>query len=78
MLKQKTNKKFTKKRSCRFCKNQDLAIDYKNVDLMHKLISESGKIEPRRNTGTCAKHQRIVAREIKKSRQIALIPYIAE
>ncbi len=64
-----------KKKVCFFCKNKDAEIDYKNADLMRRYISESGKISPRRFTGTCAKHQRRLTKEIKKARQMALIPY---
>ncbi len=66
---------FFKKRVCFFCKNKDAVIDYKDVGLMKRFISESGKISPRRFIGTCAKHQRKLATEIKKARQMALIPY---
>jgi len=70
------NKKFQfKKKVCFFCKNTDVEIDYKDVGLMKRFIAESGKISPRRFTGTCAKHQRRLTAEIKKSRQMALIKY---
>ena len=69
-------KKFVpKKKFCKFCKNAQLVIDYKNADLLKGLIAESGKILNRRFTGTCAKHQRKVAKEIKKARVMALLPY---
>jgi small subunit ribosomal protein S18 len=67
-----------KKRVCRFCANRELSINYKNADDLKKLISDTGKIEPRRLTGTCAKHQRVVSTEIKKARQMALLPYLAD
>ena len=67
-----------KKRHCRFCANKDVSIDYKSTDVLKYYISETGKIEPRRNSGTCAKHQRRVSVEIKKARQMALLPYIAD
>ena len=67
-----------KKRICRFCANRELPIDYKNIDELKKYISETGKIEPRRLTGTCALHQRRVSCEIKKARQMALLPYLAD
>jgi small subunit ribosomal protein S18 len=67
---------FFKKRFCFFCRNKDVVIDYKNVDLMKKFVAESCKISPRRFTGTCAKHQRKLVLEIKKARQMALLPYI--
>ena len=66
---------FFRKKSCYFCKNKDVAIDYKDVNLMRRYIAESGKISPRRFTGTCAKHQRKLATEIKKARHMALIPF---
>ncbi len=67
---------FFKKRFCFFCRNKDVVIDYKNVDLMKKFVAESCKISPRRFTGTCAKHQRRLVLEIKKARQMALLSYI--
>jgi len=69
-------KKFFRKKVCRFCTNSDLKLDYKDVDLMKKFVAENGKIEPRRITGTCAKHQRKVANEIKKAREMALLAYV--
>jgi small subunit ribosomal protein S18 len=77
MYDRKKNNKF-KKRNCRFCTVKDHPINYKNVDELKKYISETGKIEPRRLTGTCAKHQRIVSTEIKKARQMALLPYVCD
>jgi small subunit ribosomal protein S18 len=67
-----------KKKICRFCANRELIINYKGTEVLKHYISETGKIEPRRLTGTCALHQRRVSREIKKARQMALLPYIAE
>ena len=67
-----------KKRHCRFCANKDVVINYKVTDVLKYYISETGKIEARRNTGTCAKHQRRVSCEIKKARQMALLPYIID
>ena len=64
-----------KKKVCFFCKNKDAVIDYKDVGLLKRSISESGKITPRRFTGACTKHQRKIAVEIKKARQMALIQY---
>jgi len=55
-----------------------VAIDFKDVDLMRKFMSDRGKIMPRRRTGTCPKHQREVARQIKKAREIALVPYFID
>ncbi len=66
---------FLKKKVCFFCKNKETNIDYKDVNLMRRFVAESGKITPRRFSGTCAKHQRKLSTEIKKARQMALIPY---
>ncbi len=66
---------YYRKKYCFFCKNDDIEIDYKNIGLMKRFISDNGKISPRRFTGTCAKHQRKLAIEIKKARKMALIPF---
>lgn len=68
--------RFLKKRFCKFCRNPNIVIDYKNIEVLKKMTSESGKIVPRRISGTCSKHQRKLAREIKRARQMALIPYV--
>jgi small subunit ribosomal protein S18 len=67
-----------KKKYCYFCAHRDVKIDYKDVDLLKRFVSESFKITPRRFTGTCAKHQRKLANEIKKARIMALLPFIEE
>ena len=64
-----------KPRYCQFCSDKTLVIDYKNTALLRKFTTEEGKIRSRRQTGTCAKHQRAVAREIKRARHIALLPF---
>jgi small subunit ribosomal protein S18 len=61
-----------------FCIEKIDYLDYKDTTRLRKLISDRGKILPRRTTGTCAKHQRMVTRAIKRSRAIALLPYVAE
>jgi small subunit ribosomal protein S18 len=66
---------FFKKKVCRFC-TQDIKADYKNPDLLRRFITERGKILPRRITGTCAKHQRALSREIKRARVLAYIPFV--
>ncbi len=78
----KYNKKIRKKRLyprrrvCRFCVDSSLAIDYKNPKTLRYFITERGRIIPRRITGTCAGHQRLLTREIKRARMIALLPYV--
>jgi len=64
-----------RRKVCYFCANQGVEIDYKNADLMRRFISDRGKILPRRRTGTCPRHQRGLARHIKRAREIALVPY---
>ena len=70
-------KVFFKKKVCRFC-TQKLSVDYKDGDMLRKFITERGKILPRRITGTCAKHQRVLAQAIKRARIIALLPFVAD
>lgn len=67
-------KSYPRRKVCRFCVDKSL-VNYKDVRTLCYYISEHGKILPRRMTGTCAKHQRILAREIKKARIMALLPY---
>ena len=62
-----------KKKVCYMCTGKD--INYKDVDVLKRYINERGKILPRRVTGACALHQRHIAREIKRARAIALLPY---
>ena len=73
----KGGKTFFKKKVCRFCV-QKLKIDYKDADTLRRFITERGKILPRRITGTCAKHQRVLAVAIKQARTIALLPFVSE
>lgn len=70
------NRSFYRKRVCRFC-SQKIKIDYKDADALRRFITERGKILPRRITGTCAKHQRKLALEIKRARALALLPYVS-
>ncbi|HZG15683.1 MAG TPA: 30S ribosomal protein S18 [Candidatus Bathyarchaeia archaeon] len=67
-----------RRKVCFFTVNKIKKIDYKDVDLLKKFISERGKILPRRVTGTSAKYQRALTIAIKRSRQVALLPYTAE
>ncbi len=66
------------KKFCRFKKYGIRYIDYKDVDLLKKFVSERGKILPRRVTGTSAKYQRKLTRAIKVSRIMALLPFSSE
>jgi small subunit ribosomal protein S18 len=64
-----------RKKYCRFCADKTLPIDYKRPDILKDYTTERGKIIARRITGTCAKCQRRLTREIKRSRQMALLFY---
>ncbi len=68
-------KVFFRKKVCRFC-TQKTKIDYKDADGLRRYTTERGKILPRRITGTCAKHQRRLALEIKRARALAMLPYV--
>ncbi|WP_033827387.1 30S ribosomal protein S18 [Bacillus andreraoultii] len=67
-----------RRKVCYFTANGITHIDYKDVELLKKFISERGKILPRRVTGTSAKYQRMLTRAIKRARQVALLPYVSE
>ena len=64
-----------RKKVCYFCANHVDYIDYKDVELLKRYISEKGKILPRRVTGTCAKHQRTLTVAIKRARIMWLLPF---
>jgi len=66
---------FSRPKVCQFCTDKNVDLDYKNIELLRRMVTEEGKIRPRRQTGTCARHQRAVAKEVKKARAIALLPY---
>ena len=67
-----------KKKVCMFCVDKVESIDYKDTAKLRRYVSERGKIVPRRISGNCAKHQRQLTVAIKRSRQIALLPFVAE
>ena len=69
-------KTFFRKKVCRFCV-QKTPINYKDAEMLRRYTTERGKILPRRITGTCAKHQRRLALEIKRARAICLLPVVA-
>lgn len=66
---------FRRRKVCKFCEEKIDAIDYKETRLIGQFISERGKILPRRLTGTCAPHQRLLTVAIKRARNIALLPF---
>ena len=69
---------YSRPKVCQFCGEKIDHIDYKQVDLLRRYITDDGKIRPRRQTGTCAKHQRQLARAIKRARHLALLPFVGE
>lgn len=72
----KRRRVFHRRKVCRFCADSSLAIDYKDQKSLRHFITERGKIIPRRISGTCAKHQRVLNQAIKRARTIALLPFV--
>jgi small subunit ribosomal protein S18 len=68
-------KMFSRHKVCRFCADKELGIDYKDAKTLRIFLTERCKIIPRRISGNCAKHQRKLTTEIKRSRHVALLPY---
>lgn len=64
-----------KRKVCPLCSDKNFELDYKNAEQLKKFINERGKILPRRATGACAKHQRLITLTVKRARQIAIVPY---
>jgi small subunit ribosomal protein S18 len=67
-----------RKKVCAFCSDKVETIDYKDVSKLRKYVTEKGKILPRRVSGACAKHQRKLTLAIKRSRNIALLPFTTD
>ncbi|NIM19643.1 MAG: 30S ribosomal protein S18 [Candidatus Latescibacteria bacterium] len=66
------------RKPCKFCQESASYIDYKDPKRLKRFMTDRGKITPRRITGTCAKHQRMLSTAIKRARTLALIPYVKE
>ncbi len=64
-----------RKRVCRLCSEGTNTIDYKRADLLIKFVSNKGKILPRRLSGSCAKHQRVISKAIRRARDAGFMPY---
>ena len=71
-------KLFTRQKVCRFCADSEMVIDYKDTKVLRIFVTERHKIIPRRISGNCAKHQRSLTVAIKRSRQIALMPFTSQ
>jgi small subunit ribosomal protein S18 len=67
-----------RRKSCPFCKDKIEQVDYKDISTLRKFISERGKIRSRRITGACRRHQNQIATAVKRARELALLPYVAE
>ena len=78
MANEQTMRPRKRRKVCAFCADKVTGIDYKDTAKLRRYLSERGKILPRRTTGTCAAHQRDLTTAIKRARQIALLPYVAE
>lgn len=76
--KTKKEKQFRSRKPCKFCKEHIDYVDYKDEKRLRRFMTERGKITPRRITGTCARHQRILAAAVKRARVIALVPFVRE
>lgn len=70
--------RFRRRKICRFCIDKVDLIDFKDVKLLQSYVPERSKIMPRRISGSCAPHQRMLAEAIKRARNIALLPYAAD
>ncbi|MBV8155843.1 MAG: 30S ribosomal protein S18 [Candidatus Eremiobacteraeota bacterium] len=67
-----------KRKPCNFCSDKVLDISYRDLNRLKKYVSERGKIVPRRISGNCAKHQRMLTVAIKRARVVAFLPYVSE
>ena len=78
-FKDRPRTRYTPRRKvCAFCVEKAVGIDYKDPIKLARFISDRGKIEPRRKTGTCSKHQRRLCTAIKRARHLALLPFTAD
>lgn len=68
---------YQRKKVCRFCVNGALRIDYKDIKAIRYFVTERGKIVPRRISGNCARHQRVISTAVKRARNMALLPFTA-
>lgn len=69
---------FSRPRTCQFCSDKSIIINYKDIKLLSSFTTREGKIRPRRQTGTCAKHQRKIARAVKQARHMALLQFTGD
>ena len=67
-----------RRKPCPYCRDKIQHVDYKDVGMLRKFVSDRGKIRSRRITGACRRHQSQIARAVKRARELALLPYVAE
>ncbi|MBI2461944.1 MAG: 30S ribosomal protein S18 [Candidatus Rokubacteria bacterium] len=78
MVKPVRRRRFGRRKVCKFCVDKIDMVDYKDVKRLRTFISERGKVIPRRISGSCARHQRQLTTALKRARNVALIPFVAE
>jgi small subunit ribosomal protein S18 len=71
------NFKKPKKKFCRMCRSHVVFVDYKDVELIQTYLNRLGKIAPRRTSGSCSGHQRMISNAVKRARMIALLPFVS-
>ncbi|MFT5170792.1 MAG: small subunit ribosomal protein S18 [Candidatus Marinamargulisbacteria bacterium] len=71
-------RRIRRRKSCTFCAEAETVVDYKATERYKRLITDRGKVVPRRNSGVCAKHQRKLTEAIKRARTIGLVPYCVD
>lgn len=69
---------FYSKKICRFCAEHTDIVDYKDIKLLQRFINGYGKIESRKRSGTCMRHQRLVAQSLKRARHLAMLPFVVK
>ncbi len=67
-----------RRKSCQYCRDKVEFVDYKDINLLRKFVSDRGKIRSRRITGACRRHQNQIATAVKRARELALLPYVGE
>jgi small subunit ribosomal protein S18 len=77
-IKRAVKERRPKRKPCSFCTERAIAVNYRDVGRLKKFVSERGKIVPRRISGNCAKHQRMLTTAVKRARLIAFLPFVSE
>lgn len=77
-VRKKKDRRPVRRKKCKFCLDRVEHIDYKDERRLRRFMTDRGKITPRRITGTCAKHQRMLSAAVKRARVIALVPFVRE